>query len=213
MVRGPFLLLLSLLSGCVVAVTVETPIDEPVDRIEVELDIGDVAVESASGPVFLKADLGGVGDGELTYEVVDRVLYVNAACGDLCAGDIEISAPRRTELAARVGIGSIDVVGLGGDLDLSLEAGDIVGEDLGADVATASSATGAIELHFASAPLELTAGTDAGDVDLEVPAGSYDLDLTASRGKVDTQGVSHDPDAAGWIRAYAKAGSVTVRGK
>jgi hypothetical protein len=207
------LLWLSLLSGCVVGVSLETTIDEPVDRIDVDLGQGGILVAAAPGPVTLKADLGGLGEGDLTYEVVDRVLYVTATCGELCGGEVELTAPRPTALTARVALGEIDVDGLGGELSLTMNTGSIRGVDLTGEVAVASAGTGDIDLQFVVPPLEVTTGTETGSVELEVPAGTYDLDLSAGRGRVDTLGVIHDPSSERRIRAWTQAGSVDVIGK
>jgi len=213
MTRGPLLVWFSLLSACVVGVSVDTTIDEPVDRIDVDVGQGEVSVEASPGPVTLKADLGGVGDGDLTYEVIDRVLYVTASCGDLCGGEVQLTAPRPTDLTARVGLGEIDVDGLGGELDLTLNTGSIRGSALTSQGVIASAAAGDIDLQFVVAPVDVTAGAEAGSVRIEVPAGSYDLDLSAGRGSVETRGVSHDPSSSRHLRAWTQAGSVEVIGK
>ncbi len=214
MVRGRSLLLF-LLTACVVAVTVETTIDEPVDRIDVELDQGDVRIEAEPGPVHLVADFGGVGDGEFDFEVVDRVLYISGTCGgpDLCGGDIELTAPRGTAFDARVGLGSLEVAGLAGDLSLSLTSGSIEADHLSSAVVVASSGTGDIELTFDAPPTEVTAGTEAGSVAIEVPAGDYDLDLAAGSGSVEVRGVRDVDGAERRITAWVKAGSVEVVGR
>lgn len=52
----------------------------------------------------------------------------------------------------------------------------------------------------------------AGEVNLLVPSGAYQLDLDAGAGSIDTEGVFHDATAKDQLRACVAAGEINVTG-
>ena len=63
------------------------------------------------------------------------------------------------------------------------------------------------------APQLLSAHTDSGDVDLDVPAERYRVDADADSGDVNLEGLLRDDRAARHIDARSDSGDVTVRGR
>jgi len=211
----PGLPLSLLLGGCVVAVSASVEISEPVDAVDITLGVGDLSVETAPGNILLEAELGGLSDSELDYDVVDRVLFVDASCDqqNLCGGTMDLTMPARTDLTARVTTGSVDLDGLGGNLYVSSAAGTIRGTSLTAAGATLVVDVGDVDVSFARAPDELAVRVATGDVTLRVPSGAYDLDIRVDRGSVDTRGVTDEAGAASLISVTVDAGAVTIIGR
>jgi len=206
--------LLPWLGACVVAVSANVEIDEPVDAVDITLGVGDLTVQAEPGNVVLEAELGGLSDSELDYEVVDRELVVDASCGDqaLCGGQLDVTMPARTGLTARVGTGSVDVDGLSGPLFLTCNAGSIDGRALASDQATVEVDVGDVGLRFRQRPTDLAATVATGNVTITVPSGAYDLRLEADRGSIDTRGVSADPAASEVISVSVGTGNIDIIG-
>ena len=62
-----------------------------------------------------------------------------------------------------------------------------------------------------SAPGLIEAKSDAGDVSITVPPGSYAVETDTDAGDEDVSGIVNDPSAANRIDARTDAGDVTIR--
>lgn len=209
-------LLVALAPGCVLAVEDRFSVEEHVDRIVLELDHGSVRIEPAtSGKVEVEAELGGVGSTDYGHELIGGVLYIDYACDRraLCGGDVLVRAPSRVDLEVAVKTGDVSVRGMAGQLRIDVQTGEIRGERLSSREVELSSKTGDVHVALSRRPTLLAAVVSVGDVDLDVPAGAYFLQLDAGTGKVRVDGVSHDPEAEGYIVAVTGAGSIRVDGR
>jgi hypothetical protein len=185
-------LLLSILA-CVVAVDQTVTIEEPVDRIVVDVSAGDVKVVARDNDdVRLSGAFGGAGHGPIDYDVTSGVLTIHYDC-DLCGGELKIEAPPEVELELELGAGDLSVVDMAGRTDADLRIGQV-----------------GVSYVLAPESIDIVLGT--GDIDIQVPAGAYSLDLDADRGSIDVDDdVTDDDGSAFRIAAAVTNGSIDVR--
>lgn len=175
------------------------------------------------------------------YEAPDVTLTTDTAAGSaelvlgcksnfICALDLAIDVSPETEVILDQLEGVVSVDGLHGPLTLALqtgdvqlnalsgdtvvgvETGDITGSDLQSYNFRAGGVTGSHSLAFTTAPVGLAVNTQVGDVEMQVPTGSYVLDLVAASGDVSVTAVTDDPMAPAGISSYVQSGNIVLMG-
>lgn len=182
------------LASCVVAVDQTVIIDQPVDRIVVDVSNGDVRIRArdAAG-IQLSGTFGGAGHGPIRHEVTDGVLVIRYDC-QLCGGEVEIEAPPEVTLDLSLGAGSLTVEEMAGNTDARIEVGSA-------------------EVSYVVAPEHVDLDLGTGAIEIEVPHGAYALDLRTGRGDIDIDGVIDDPDSPNLLFARTKNGSIEISGE
>ena len=224
------------LAGCI---DVELPIhldlvhDQPDDvaRVEVWVDAGDVDVQAGEEPA-IERRLRWQGDvpPESNIQETGGTIVIDGRCPPRavgCAVDVSVIAPRDAIVEVFTGGGDVSVTGLSGDVfvdtaagvvDLELLSGDVVaytadGDVRGRDLASGQvkiDAVGPVDLAFiAATSVDLRATKD---VTLEVPSGSYRLELSADAGEIVVEDVLDDASSPYHLSARAVAGDVEVSG-
>lgn len=209
--QKPILPLLLLLSGCIVAVDDSFCVDEPVDAILLDMENGDITVEQGS-KLCVEVDLGGVGSNGIGSGVDDRILYLDYQCGGACGGDVTVTAPPEIHLDAQLGAGDLTVDGRSGDVVAHVGAGSIQAMDLESDWAELLTGAGDVQVEMLERPSLLETVVATGAIDIEVPAGSYSLDLDAHISDISLTDVVDTPDSDAVIHAKVSTGSIHIRG-
>ena len=208
-------LLLALTTGCVTAIDDTTVIDEPVHTVRIDLGKGDLSVtRSPDHATVVHADVGGLGQVE-GLSIDDGVLTIDLRCGglDLCGADLTVEVPEGAAIEAEVRAGDAQLEGLDGPLWVVVSAGSVDADGLRSDEAHLAAAAGDVHARFDTPPEDLHAVVGAGHVELEVPAGTYDVELDTRTGHLRLDGVQHRSGAPNRIRAESGAGSVEVVGR
>lgn len=208
--RRALVLLMPLACAPAQQANVRRVVDEPVDALFVEVTAGDVRVEVGTGDAVTveRAVRGVAGHVEAAEVVEGGALRISAACETLlpCAVDLVVTVPADVAVEVRVGEGDVRVRGLAGDLDVEVGDGDVVARDLRAARVRVQAGWGGAELSFAERPEDVAVSLGVGDVRVELPAGSYDLDAHGF-GPADVSGVGRD---ASGPRVYARTTSGRV---
>lgn len=177
----------------------EGTLHAPAPRIEVD---GSRVFVSANCPVW--------GFGECHSEVVVHVpattqLIVDSGSGDITASDLAAGGELKTSS------GDVTVDGATGDVSLESASGDVLARGLHSSMAKAKTASGDVDLRFATAPKAAEAITSSGDARILVPPGSeaYNVDVDTDSGETDA-GVRQDPDSTRFLRAETNSGDATV---
>jgi len=151
-----------------------------------------------------------------THEYAGPVsaVTVEARCGNtlvgLCQVGYDISVPPDMPLVLGTHTGTIDAVGLTGDVTATTHTGSVELHDLRSQRVEATTSTGSVEISFVTAPQTVTAETSTGSVDLALPGGqSYDVTASTSTGSNDVS-VPTDPASGRHVRAHTSTGSVDV---
>jgi hypothetical protein len=155
------------------------------DTTAVDLDItrGTIAMTGLSDDVDVQLEAGSV-------DLVDL------------SGSTEVHITR----------GDLTLDGVTGRLDAYLPGGDLVGTGLQTDVLDVVGDAGQIGLSFAGPPSLLVASTTTGDIELTLPAGTYDLDVASERGLVTIDGIDDAAGADSVVIVESARGQVTVTG-
>lgn len=129
----------------------------------------------------------------------------------LSAGDLAVDG-EFGELEIEVGAGSLSVTGTARSLSTELSAGD-ADIDL-ADVAEADFqiSAGTVDSRLTgAAPRSVIVGVSAGNLDLTLPSGAYDVRSEVSAGEFDN-GLQTESGARNQVDVRVSAGSVTIDG-
>lgn len=95
-----------------------------------------------------------------------------------CSGGFRIRVPAGQSVRAETDSGAIDfLAGLAGRLDAQTASGDISFTDVGAADATLLTGTGEVRARFADAPTAISFDTGSSLLSVQVPAGTYALEL------------------------------------
>ncbi|UNK70876.1 DUF4097 family beta strand repeat-containing protein [Microbacterium sp. H1-D42] len=134
---------------------------------------------------------------------LDADLTLNAgalsADGEFDSLDVEVSA------------GRMDLTGTANSLELTLNAGGAGVELDGVDEASFEISAGRADAELTgSAPREVTANVSAGQLNLTVPEGSYDVRQDVSAGSLNSD-LRQDPDSANLVHVTVSAGTVNLR--
>ncbi len=108
--------------------------------------------------------------------------------------------------------GTVTLSNLSGNLTAGVETGDLSGTELNCPEVEVGGQTGNKTLTFSSIPTKVQANTITGDVDIQVPASTYLLDLEAQTGEVDVQGITEDSQATSSITSYVQTGDIHLTG-
>lgn len=149
----------------------------------------------------------------------------------VCVVDLQVAVPAATSLQvditeggffvtgligsinAAVGTGGITLDALSGDVVVGIESGDIRGTAIQSPTFAGGGVTGNRDVVFSSPPTDVTLNTVYGDVQLEVPAGAYELEVATNNGNRLVEGVEEDPDAPNRIGISVEEGDIQVLGR
>ncbi len=168
-------------------------------------------------PLLTGCAVVSIEDGFVIDEPIDAVVV------NLSNGEITLAGSARDQTTVEIDFGGLtfDQVGhevvdgvlyvdfdcgitCGGELDLKVPPDAEIYVDVG---------SGAVTTHFDLAPPVLDVDLGAGDVDVYVPEGGYQLQLKAGAGSVETDGVWDEDGAGRLIAIHAGAGAISVTGE
>jgi len=181
------------------------------DQLVVETTTGRVEVVAHDADSIDIEVLPGNGNDTWSAEEGADTLTVEARCSDDsvgCGVGFIISVPADTDLELDATTGELAVKGaLTGTIDMQTTSGDIVGIDL-SSATLAVLTNGQADVAFADRPADVQLDGGAGNLTLEVPAGSYDLQLEgAGDDNVDVEVTDDDSSERLYLEA---AGTKTV---
>jgi hypothetical protein len=228
---------IALLVGCIESSSHESfEIPEPVEHVVVRVDTGEVRVSGSDSITGARVDV------ELNCRTVVPGYEVRAADGTLrvaldadtdasaCTGRFAIVVPRQASLDLRTGAGdvvvadlrgnvsvvtydgSVTLANVAGPLEVTVPAGDVVGDGIGSTATTVTVGAGNVRLAHAAAPVQVDLAVIMGDVEVTVPAGAYDIEAEAISGTVHVSGIDELHEAPNGIRLGTERGDITVTG-
>jgi hypothetical protein len=192
--------------------------DGPTPRVHRTLHwsvVRPATVERVNGDVLWIESRGrrpGAFGAEVSYRIeVPAATAVRASTG---AGTLTVEATTG-EVDLRTGAGQVTLTDLAGRVHAGTRAGTVQGTGLACPELIVETNAGSIVLTFTAPPDRVEARTNAGSIEVTVPADlatRYAVDATASAGRADVD-IPHDPAAARRITAHSNAGVVRVRGR
>lgn len=145
---------------------------------------------------------GELGSGELS---VDGMSSVNA---DVSSGSVQLHRIDKT-IRAHSGSGDIDLVDVGGNVDVDTSSGEIDGRGLRGAELRARTGSGNLQLTMAS-PQFVDAETGSGEVELTVPPGPYRVNTSTGSGNEQID-VARDQNAQRRLNLSTGSGDLEVR--
>lgn len=193
----------------------------PSEKFEFQGAIHTVVVTAAGGPVSLTAKSGPVAvefqpreDGDnFQYEETAGRLVVGSLCQDGalgCSTGIDVTLPPGTDFEITTETGPVAIKGMEVSGFVETTAGPINATGLGPMILETHSQTGSQSFQFLGVPTSVIMdGGSSGDLTLTVPAGDYQLDVSAG-GSTTTSGIQDGPSGPDLI--LSTGGNVTVTG-
>lgn len=206
---------LAITSGCVVAKDGVWEWDEGIEEVIIELGSGDVAVVPSDSPqTRLDLSLGGFSTTGVGPERDGHTLRIDLTCDGICGGDAQLEVPDHIDLRARVHRGDLHVEDLLVDhLELQVGAGDLSAVRIDAASAGVAVGAGSGDVEFVSVQC-LWAEVGAGDAQVAVPAGTYNIDTQVGTGSLSRgRGILHDNDAEHCIHAAVNMGELRLEAR
>lgn len=186
------------------------------DRLTIRAD-GDIRVEAGTGPEVRVVERvrHGIGRPEVDQRPTSDGLLIDSDCpwySTNCSVDLIVTVPATLSVDAHSSAGDITAIGVSSDLTLTSSAGDVRASGLRTSRVDASSSAGDVTLSFDAPPVDVVAGSSAGDVDIRLPRvdGGYRVSVDTSAGDQHVE-VPTDPESSRRIDAGSSAGDVTVR--
>ncbi|WP_256838176.1 DUF4097 family beta strand repeat-containing protein [Ornithinimicrobium faecis] len=181
--------------GRILGRTETTTEDLPAGLTSLSLDgdVGDIeVVAGAAGeqPRVVATAAYGFSNPDVTISVSGDTAALSATCLtmwlDNCSVRWEVVVPTETAVAIDNNVGTIEVAGLAGELDVTTDVGGVVAVDFTGERVSVHSDVGDVRIAATGAPQEVTASSDTGDVVVEVPddGTAYRVSTTTSLGTV-----------------------------
>jgi hypothetical protein len=200
--------------------TIQAFITQPVHRIIVRADAGNVDIRAGLTPdtVIQRHDTWVLNRPTIRESYADGTLTIDARCGGptsilRCASNLMIDAPPAVDVRVRTDAGDVDLRGLSGRADIRTASGDIRTHRLNPVTVRAMTDAGNVSLDLFGQPTRTEARSDAGNVRVIVPFGPYRVDANTHAGNVKVEGVIRDDLAPQAIAALTSAGDITVRAR
>ena len=190
----------------------DATISQQVHALRIDNPAGQVVIHAGdpAGGVVVRRDIDYHTDQPPTpgQTVADGVLHLTADC-DGCGIAYDVTVPPSLAVTVVDNAGEVTVSGIAGAVDVTAAAGHVEGDDLRAPSVRVQASAGAVNLTFAAPPDEVTAHSNAGEVTVAVPSGSYAVDASTKAG-ARTMNVPDDPAAKRRLRVSSNAGAVMV---
>ena len=109
--------------------------------------------------------------------------------------------------------GNISLTGISGRFNTTTTSGTIDGVELSAPTGEAVGAKDPVTLSFDRQPDLLEAYAASGTIEIEVPTGEYDVDVTSRRGALDVQGLTNTSNSGSVLIANTTTGDIKIVGR
>lgn len=193
-------------------------ISDPVTQLHLTGKAGSVSVVAGDGPISVTEKLRWTDSKPSTSHNVagGTLTLTNDGCSQersvngRCEVAWEIRAPAGTNLDLTSKAGGIKLTGTAGTVVAKTSAGGVDAKDLTSKSVTAQSRAGGVELRFTQPPDLVDASTNAGGVEIEVPAGTgYAVQADSNTGHPEID-VQQDGNSPHKIKASTNAGSIEI---
>ena len=190
----------------------DATITRQVQALHIDNPAGQVVIHAGDtgGGVVVHRDIDYHSDQPPTpgQSVTDGVLNLTSNCGN-CGIAYDVTVPASVAVTVIDNAGEVTVSGIAGAIDVTDSAGHVEGRDLRAPSVRVEASAGAVNLTFAAPPNDVTAHSDAGEVTVAVPNGTYSVDASTKAG-ARTVNIPDDPAAARHLTVSSNAGAVSV---
>jgi hypothetical protein len=206
-----------------------------VSRVVVDVDAGSIEVRGGDrdAVVGVRHVERSFGRPTIDESVSDDTLFIRSRCDHLivnrCSVSYALDVPRAVAVEAHSRAGHVTVTGIDGDVRAGSDAGSVTGDDIGghlqltsragriegarlrSETAEAETSAGRVTLAFTTAPLQVTARSSVGNIDIEVPDDGEAYRVAADSSVDESQiQVPTDAQARRRIDATTSAGAIRI---
>ncbi|MCB9760280.1 MAG: hypothetical protein H6739_10630 [Alphaproteobacteria bacterium] len=210
------LLIALIATGCQVR-TLEHTFEDPDGALRrLELSGANGTVDVLPGEVLRverRAEYG-TASYDLTADIDGDAAVLGERCAlpALCRVDAVVELPPGMALDVALGTGEVWLSDVDGEIVLDLGAASLTGVGLEAPRVQVLAEKVDVELELLATPVEVAVAMEVGDATIDLPAGSYDLDVNSGLGEVTLWNVIHDAGADGVVEVRTGAGDVAITG-
>jgi hypothetical protein len=154
-----------------------------------------VDMQNLRGPVDVATQTG-----QVTLQQVAAPIHIVTGSGPVSLASL------RGDLVARTGSAPIELRDIHEQANLTTGSGSITGNALGLRALTARTGSGWMTATFDAPPEHVDLRSVTGQVNIQLPAGHYRLELDAPAGQVHLNGVVNDPTAPRTIKISTGGG-------
>lgn len=205
------------MAGCEVQVSQEALDLSALDvtRVELRSASGAVTVTAGEALAVVRSAESGLPGFEFRHVERDGVLILEERCPlpRTCAVTTAITMPAHLDLSVALDSGQVALEGLSGAVDISGEGLTVSGAAMRSSVLMMSIDNGTVDLELEDPPREVFVWVGSGEVNLNVPAGAYLLDVEAPLGELRLVNVVHDPASDLTLSAVVDVGDLAVEGE
>ncbi|MBK9369502.1 MAG: hypothetical protein IPO67_01230 [Deltaproteobacteria bacterium] len=205
------------MTGCQVQVSQEVLDLSGLDvtRLDVSSVSGAVTVTAGETLAVERSAESGVPGFEFRHNERDGVLTLEERCPlpRTCAVTTTITMPAHLDLSVDLRSGQVNLEGLSGSVDITGEGLTVSGAALRSSALTMNIDNGTVALELEDPPREVFIWVGSGEVNLNVPAGVYLLDVEAPLGELRLVNVVHDPASDLTLSAVVDVGDLAVEGE
>lgn len=208
---------------------------ESVDRVVVNVDLGDLTVlgrpgQGATVEVSVECRTA-VPDYDVRREGSTLYIELEAGAGaSACEGNFYIAIQSDASVELNTGRGEIAVARIDGDVqavtyqggvtiadiqgetDIRTINGDVLGTGLGERAGFVEIGAGDADLHYVSAPSLVEVETINGDATVSVPKGNYRVEADTGSGQVRLEGLAHQKSAGNALVLTVDSGDIFISG-
>jgi DUF4097 and DUF4098 domain-containing protein YvlB len=193
-------------------------ITQTVSQLQLDAHSGRVTVTAGNGPISVTESYTYSDDKPATSHAVngDTLDLKEDGCqhertiNGRCEVGWDIQVPAGTTLALTTRAGGIAVTGMAGQIDAKTNAGGVRARSLASKTVTAKTNAGGVDLQFAQVPDQVQATSNAGGIEVVVPAGqSYAVQADSNTGRPEVD-VNQSDSSTHKIQAKTNAGSIEI---
>jgi hypothetical protein len=186
-----------------------------VSRVEVRSASGVVTVAAGETLTVARSAESGAPGFEFRHSARDGVLILEERCPlpRTCAVTTTVTMPAHLDLSVALDSGQVVLEELSGAVDITGEGLTVSGVSLRSSAMTMSADNGTVDLELEDPPRAVFLWVGSGEVNLNVPAGAYLLDVEAPLGELRLVNVVHDPASDLTLSAVVDVGDLAIDGE
>jgi len=193
-------------------------ITQTISQLQLDAHSGRVTVTAGNGPISVTESFTYSDDKPVTSHAVngdtldlkeDGCQHERAINGR-CEVGWDIQVPAGTTLTLTTRAGGIAMTGMSGQIDAKTNAGGVRARGLASKNVNAKTSAGGVDLQFTQVPDQVQATSNAGGIEIVVPAGqTYAVQADSNTGRPEVD-VNQSNSSSHKIQAKTNAGSIEI---
>ncbi|HWB65986.1 MAG TPA: DUF4097 family beta strand repeat-containing protein [Mycobacteriales bacterium] len=198
-------------------VTTTVPVHGHVTRLVVDDNSGAVTVQAGTTSSVRRSSDWNLIAPKVAQTLHDGTLTVTTRCPNAipennCGVDLVVTVPARTRTDVHAAVGHVSLHGMSGDASVDAAVGDVTISHARSRHVTVDSAVGDLRISLARSPRMVRLSSPVGDIQLRVPAGTYDASAVSQLGAAKVRGITRRASSHRHLSARSVTGDVHILG-